>query len=92
MLCGAFDAMAESNPAVAAMKKLMGFAEVCDRYFKESAISVADAKHARDKQELALKIKAGDMTAYGMMGRKVMTTFRHLPLEKRLDMACPLLG
>ncbi|MDM0117267.1 hypothetical protein QTI66_34675 [Variovorax sp. J22R133] len=89
MLCGAFDALADGNPAVPAMKKVMGFDPVCNRYFSESSIMIADERHKRNKEEFAARVKAGDMAAYSSMGRKVMTTFRNLSVEQRLDMACP---
>ena len=88
-LCGTFDALSDANPAVGAMKRLMGYGEVCDRYEREAAIGVEDAKHARDKADFASRLKAGDKAAYASMGRRVMTTFSSLPLEQRLNMACP---
>lgn len=88
-LCGTFDALSDFNPAVGAMKKLMGYSEVCERYEREAAIGIENAKHARNRADFASRLKAGDMTAYASMGRRVMTTFSNLPLEQRLDMACP---
>lgn len=89
MLCGTFDALSDSNPAVDAMKGLMGFSEVCNLYNKEAQIFAADERNRRNKEEFSARIKRGDLSAYSFMGRRSFTTYSHLSTDMQLDIACP---
>lgn len=84
-LCAAFDAQERFNPAVKAMKDMLGVTPICDKLEARSADADFRAKH----DEFLRKVKAGDLAAYGMMGQHAMNATRGLPMEKRLNLACP---
>lgn len=84
-LCRTFDAQENFNPAVKPMKSMLGMTPICDNLDSRSA----DADFQAKRGEFLQKIKAGDMTAYGTMGQHAMNATRELPMDKRLDLACP---
>lgn len=84
-LCGAFDAQESFNPAVKSMKDMLGVTPICDKLEARSADADLQAKH----NEFLQKVKAGDLAAYGMMGQHAMNATRGLPMEERLNLACP---
>lgn len=88
-LCGAIDSAAFSNPAVAPVTKLMGFEAMCAQYNKEADVVTHDTKLTHYKAEFDRRVKAGDIVAYGTMGRNMMSSSQHLPFEKQADLACP---
>lgn len=84
-LCHAFDAQENFNPAVKAMKNMLGVTPICDELEARSADADFQSKH----DEFLEKVKTGDWTAYGMMGQHAMNATSDLPMEKRLNLACP---
>jgi hypothetical protein len=88
-LCRGFEVQSSSNPAVGAMSKLLGVAPICEKMQAQNAIDSADGRHQANKAQFERNSKAGNVSAYGIMGQDVMNTFRHLPMSERLAMACP---
>ncbi len=86
-LCAGFAAQS-SNPAAGAMSKLLGVAPICDKLEAQSSKASAEAKAKSDKQDFDNKVKAGDNSAYFMMGQNQMNR-RELPIEERQRLACP---
>lgn len=88
-ICGAFDSLSDSNPAVGPVKKLMGYDDMCSQFNREAAVVRQDIRFAEARAEFERRVKAGDVAAYGTMGRRIMTTFRDRSYELRYDLACP---
>lgn len=89
-LCGSFMAAQEDfNPAVGAMNKLFGVSSMCARLNEERTKAMAHGIYKMEKQRLAARLKAGDVTAYQELGMITKTTFGHLPENEQLSLACP---
>lgn len=90
-MCGAWDAIGGTDPAAMAMKKLLGYGEVCDRYAKESAIAGSEGRHKANKEAYAKATRANQLEAYGTMYQDTMSAYSHLPFAERQQIACPYL-
>lgn len=89
-LCGSFMADQEAfNPAVGAINKLLGVTAMCARLDEARTKDRAHDIYKSQKDRLAERLKAGDVTAYNALGMVTMTTFGHLPINERLSLACP---
>lgn len=89
IMCGTWEALGFNNPSAAAVKKLTGYEEVCNRFNQEAGIVAAEQKNRQNKEEFARRIKAGDLSSYVWMGRRTFVSNRHLPYEDQANLACP---
>ncbi len=89
IMCGTWQALGFNNPGAAAIKKLTGYEEVCNRFDQEAGIVAAEQKNRQNKEEFARRVKAGDLSAYVWMGRRTFVSNRHLPYEDQANLACP---
>lgn len=89
VLCGTFLALGDADPSISAVMKLTGYQQVCDRFNQEATIVEAEWKNKRNKEEFLQRVQTGDVTAYGYMGQRTMTTNRHLPFAEQMNLACP---
>ncbi len=89
IMCGTWQALDFNNPSAAAIKKVTGYEEVCNRFNQEAGIVAAEQKNRQNKEEFVRRIKAGDLSAYVWMGRRTFVSNRHLPFVDRANLACP---